>query len=107
VTDLPAIDGLIETMTALLAPLRQRRDPRRFFLATYLRTTQAVRAELSAGGFADWAWADAGTWRLPSSTSTPLRLTWPTAQCLPRGPPRSHPPKRAVAWFRRCSTAAR
>jgi Family of unknown function (DUF5995) len=57
-TDLPAIDGLIETMTALLAPLRQRRDPRRFFLATYLRTTEAVRAELSAGGFEDRAWVE-------------------------------------------------
>jgi hypothetical protein len=44
------MDGLIEIMTAQLAHLRQRRDPRRFFLATYLRTTQAVRAELSAGG---------------------------------------------------------
>jgi Family of unknown function (DUF5995) len=57
-TDLPAIDGLIENMTALLVPLRQRRDPRRFFLATYLRTTQAVRAELSAGGFEDRAWVE-------------------------------------------------
>jgi hypothetical protein len=58
VTDLPAIDGLIEIMTAKLALLRQRRDPRRFFLATYLRTTQAVRAELGAGGFEDWAWVE-------------------------------------------------
>jgi len=58
VTDLPAMDGLIEIMTARLAPLRQRRDPRRFFLATYLRTTKAVRAELSAGGFEDWAWVE-------------------------------------------------
>jgi Family of unknown function (DUF5995) len=57
-SDLPAIDGLIENMTALLAPLRVRRDPRRFFLATYLRTTQAVRAELSAGGFEDRAWVE-------------------------------------------------
>jgi hypothetical protein len=58
VTDLPAIDGLIENMAALLAPLRQRQDARRFFLATYLRTTQAVRAELSAGGFEDRAWVE-------------------------------------------------
>jgi Family of unknown function (DUF5995) len=58
VTDLPAMDGLIDIMTARLEPLRQCRDPRRFFLATYLRTTQAVRAELSAGGFEDWAWVE-------------------------------------------------
>jgi hypothetical protein len=58
VTELPAIDGLIENMTVLLVPLRQRQDPRRFFHATYLRTTQAVRAELSAGGFEDRAWVE-------------------------------------------------
>lgn len=57
-TDLGAIDELIEIMTAQLAPLRQRGDNRRFFLATYLRTTQAVRSELSAGGFGDWAWVE-------------------------------------------------
>src|SRR5215469_1847618 len=58
VIDLQAIDGLIEIMTAQLAPLRERRDPRRFFHATYLRTTQAVRAELSAGVFDDLAWVE-------------------------------------------------
>jgi hypothetical protein len=45
-------------MTAQLAVLRERRDQRRFFHATYLRTTEAVRAELSAGGFDDTAWVE-------------------------------------------------
>jgi len=33
-------------------------DPRRFFLATYLRTTLAVRDELAAGGFRDGGWVE-------------------------------------------------
>lgn len=49
---------MIEVMTAQLTPLRERRDPRRFFHATYLRTTEAVHAELSAGGFDDPAWVE-------------------------------------------------
>ena len=52
------IDGLIGRMEALLAPLRERRDPNRHFLATYLRTTRAVKAELAAGGFLDRAWVE-------------------------------------------------
>jgi hypothetical protein len=58
VTDLQGIDAVIEAMTAQLAPLREGRDPRRFFHATYLRTTEAVRAELDAGGFDDTAWVE-------------------------------------------------
>ena len=49
---------MIEVMTEQLTPLRERRDPRRFFHATYLRTTEAVHAELSAGGFDDPAWVE-------------------------------------------------
>jgi hypothetical protein len=37
---------LIGRMEDLLVPLRERRDHRRFFHATYLRTTRAVAAEL-------------------------------------------------------------
>ena len=51
-----ALDALIERMEASLAGLRERRDPRRFFHAAYLRTTRAVAAELAAGGFLDAAW---------------------------------------------------
>jgi hypothetical protein len=47
---------LIERMEDLLVPLRERRDHRGFFHATYLRTTRAVAAELAGDGFADTDW---------------------------------------------------
>jgi hypothetical protein len=53
---LPTVESLIARMDALLVQLRDQQDPRRFFHATYLRTTRAVGAELAAGGFLDAAW---------------------------------------------------
>jgi hypothetical protein len=47
---------LIELLEDRLVPLRERRDHRRFFHVTYLRATEAVAAELAAGGFGDPAW---------------------------------------------------
>jgi hypothetical protein len=52
------IDALIGRMEGLLAPLEARGDPGRFFLATYLRTTQAVREELDRDGFRDTDWVE-------------------------------------------------
>jgi hypothetical protein len=52
------IDGLIARMEALLVQLRERGDGNRQFLATYLRTTRAVRDERAAGGFLDRAWVE-------------------------------------------------
>jgi hypothetical protein len=52
------IDGLIGRMEGLLAPLEARGDPGRYFLATYLRTTKAVKEELDRGGFRDTAWVE-------------------------------------------------
>jgi Family of unknown function (DUF5995) len=52
------IDGLIGRMQGLLAPLEARGDPGRYFLATYLRTTRAVKEELERGGFRDTAWVE-------------------------------------------------
>jgi Family of unknown function (DUF5995) len=52
------IDGLIARMEALLDQLRERGDANRHFLATYLRTTRAVKDELAAGGFLDRAWVE-------------------------------------------------
>jgi uncharacterized protein DUF5995 len=52
------IDELIGRMQGLLAPLEARGDPGRFFLATYLRTTKAVKEELAHGGFRDPAWVE-------------------------------------------------
>jgi len=54
--ELPTLESLIARMAALLVQLREQQDPRRFFHATYLRTTRAVGAELAAGGFLDTAW---------------------------------------------------
>ena len=53
---LPTVESLIARMDALLVQLRDQQDPRRFFHATYLRTTRAVGTELAAGGFLDAAW---------------------------------------------------
>jgi hypothetical protein len=52
------VDQLIDRMRALLAPLEARGDPGRHFLATYLRTTQAVKEELARGGFHDPEWVE-------------------------------------------------
>ena len=52
------IDGLVGRMEGLLAPLEARGDAGRYFLATYLRTTRAVREELGRGGFRDTAWVE-------------------------------------------------
>ncbi len=54
----PALAAVIGRMEAVLAQLREHRDPRRFFHAAYLRTTRAVGAELAAGGFLDAAWVE-------------------------------------------------
>jgi len=43
-------------MEQLLESLEAARDPARFFLGTYLRTTRAVGAALAAGRFEDPAW---------------------------------------------------
>lgn len=51
-------DQLTKRMEHLLAPLEHRRDPMRFFLATYLRTTYAVRDDVLTGGFADTDWVE-------------------------------------------------
>jgi hypothetical protein len=52
------IDALIDRMEGLLAPLEARGDPGRYFLATYLRTTRAVKEELERGGFRDTEWVE-------------------------------------------------
>jgi Family of unknown function (DUF5995) len=55
-TGADGIAGLLERMRADLATLDGRRDARRFFHATYLRTTEAVGAEIDRGGFLDGDW---------------------------------------------------
>jgi hypothetical protein len=53
-----SIEGVIERMGALLAPMEAGDEPRRHFLATYRRTTVAVHEALIAGGFLDAAWVE-------------------------------------------------
>jgi len=45
-------------MAALLEPLEAAGDQRRYFHATYQRTTIAVAEELKRGGFADTEWVE-------------------------------------------------
>ena len=45
-------------MGALLEPLEAAGDKRRYFHATYLRTTVAVAREIGGGGFADADWVE-------------------------------------------------
>jgi hypothetical protein len=52
------IEELIGRMAALLDSLQATGDPRRYFLATYQRTTIAVAGELKRGGFADPEWVE-------------------------------------------------
>jgi hypothetical protein len=52
------IAALLAHMEALLAALAVERDPRALLLATYLRTTRAVAADIAAGAFDDPAWTE-------------------------------------------------
>jgi hypothetical protein len=52
------IEELIGRMAALLEPLQATGDPRRYFHATYQRTTIAVAEELKRGGFGDPEWVE-------------------------------------------------
>ncbi|RBY89097.1 hypothetical protein DQ244_15160 [Blastococcus sp. TBT05-19] len=50
------VHALVERMAALAGELERARDPARFFLGTYLRTTRAVSAALDEGRFEDADW---------------------------------------------------
>jgi hypothetical protein len=53
-----SIAALVDRMGELLAPLEADRDPARFFLGVYLRTTVAVGVAIDAGAFEDSAWVE-------------------------------------------------
>ena len=53
-----SIAALVDRMGELLAPLEADRDPARFFLGVYLRTTAAVGTAIDAGAFEDPAWVE-------------------------------------------------
>ncbi|HEY3650719.1 MAG TPA: DUF5995 family protein [Streptosporangiaceae bacterium] len=52
------IDELIARMAAMLGPLEADGDQRRYFHATYQRTTIAVAERIKRGGFADPGWVE-------------------------------------------------
>jgi hypothetical protein len=52
------IEELIARMAALGEPLESARDKRRYFHATYQRTTIAVAEEIKRDGFADPGWVE-------------------------------------------------
>jgi Family of unknown function (DUF5995) len=55
----PVVAALVARMEELLRALESAREPGRFFLCTYLRTTRAVGAALDRGGFEDPDWVAA------------------------------------------------
>jgi hypothetical protein len=89
--------ALVARMEALLAPLEAERDPARFFLGTYLRTTRAVGVALDRGRFEDPAWVtewdvDFASFYLdaleayrksPDEVADPWRLAFGAAPGLP------------------------
>jgi len=52
------VDALLARMDALLGPLEARKDPIRLFLATYRRTTLAVRDKVARREFTDSEWVE-------------------------------------------------
>jgi len=52
------IEQVLQRMTTELAPLETTREPGRYFLSTYRRTTQAVGEAITAGRFEDPDWVD-------------------------------------------------
>jgi hypothetical protein len=97
----PAVDALLARMRALLGTLEDDGDSARFFLGTYLRTTEAVGAALTAGRFEDRVWVT--TWdvgfagfyldaleayrKSPDGVAAPWRLAFGAD---PRLPPEAH-----------------
>jgi hypothetical protein len=55
----PVVAALVARMAELLRALEAAREPGRFFLGTYLRTTRAVGAALDRGVFEDPDWVAA------------------------------------------------
>jgi hypothetical protein len=55
----PVVAALVARMEGLLHAVEAAGEPSRFFLGTYLRTTQAVGAALDRGAFEDPDWVAA------------------------------------------------
>ena len=97
------IDDLLSRMDALLQPLRAAGDERQHFLATYMRTTLAVKAEIERGGFVDTAWTERwdiafadlyldalAAWNASGTAPGPWQIAFEAANNTPRVPPIRH-----------------
>ena len=100
------IDDLLGRMQELLTPLREAGDERQHFLATYLRTTLAVKREIehpSLGGFVDPEWSEAWdivfadlyldalrAWNSKGVAPGPWQIAFEGANAPPRVPPIRH-----------------
>ena len=100
---MPPIDDLLVRMDALLQPMRATGDERQHFLATYMRTTLAVKHELERGGFVDEAWTERwdiafanlyldalDDWNAERPVPGPWRVAFEAANAAPRVPPIRH-----------------
>ena len=98
-----AVEALLERMQVDLARLVAAEDARRFFHATYLRTTEAIVQEIDAGGFDDASWVE--SWDLAFAARYldaldadlhaqpvpgPWRVAFEVASRQPRLPPLQH-----------------
>lgn len=97
------IDDLLFRMDALLQPMRAAGDERQHFLATYMRTTVAVKHEVERGGFVDGGWTERwdiafadlyldalDEWNAKGSAPGPWRIAFLAANATPRVPPLRH-----------------
>ena len=90
-------------MGALLQPMRAAGDERQHFLATYMRTTIAVKHEIERGAFVDGDWTERWDiafadlyldaleeWNATGSVPGPWRIAFEAANATPRVPPIRH-----------------
>jgi len=98
------IEELLDRMRADLDDLTAAGDARRFFHATYMRTTKAVGQEIARGGFLDGDWvlrwdlafaelytdAALGAARAGQPIPGPWRVAFDTAASRPGAPPLQH-----------------
>jgi hypothetical protein len=97
------IDALIDRMQGLLEPMASSDDERRHFLATYLRTTIAVRGWIERGAFLDTDWTQRWdvefadlylqaleSWNATGTAPGPWSIAFAAAAGGPRIPPVRH-----------------
>ena len=90
-------------MDALLQPMRAAGDERQHFLATYMRTTLAVKHEIERGGFVDDAWTERwdiafadlyldalDDWNAERAGARAVAVAFEAANATPRVPPIRH-----------------